>query len=249
MKQRFVLAIFLAIFASLISVSPAACQRGFGAKPAPGGGGGPHGSFGVAGRGTFGFAHPVYPVYRRRAGGWGWRPAWGQGWGWGYLPFPDYYDYPSEYEPGMTEAQYEPAEAPPRERVSPEKSIEPLLLEKQGDEWVKVSGYRESPAAVPVAGEATRTHAVMQSSNEEPKPPREVPSTVLVFRDGHEEEINNYTIIGNNIFVKTNYWTSGSWTKQIQISNLDVPATLKRNQERGSNFTLPSGPYEVEMRF
>lgn len=71
---------------------------------------------------------------------------------------------------------------------------------------------------------------------------------MLVFRDGHEEEITSYTIIGNTLYARANYWTSGSWTRTIEIANLDVPATLKLNQERGSNFRLPSGPQEVMIR-
>ena len=44
------------------------------------------------------------------------------------------------------------------------------------------------------------------------------------------------------------YWTSGSWTKKIQIVDLDLPATLKLNHERGVKFALPVAPYEVVMR-
>jgi hypothetical protein len=84
------------------------------------------------------------------------------------------------------------------------------------------------------------------SANEAPEPP--LPAAVLVFRDGHQEEVESYTIIGSTLYTKANYWTSGSWTRQIEIANLDVPATLKVNQERGSKFRLPSGPQEVMVR-
>jgi hypothetical protein len=50
------------------------------------------------------------------------------------------------------------------------------------------------------------------------------------------------------LYTSANYWTSGSWTRKIEIANLDVPATLKLNQERGSKFSLPSGPQEVVIR-
>ena len=80
------------------------------------------------------------------------------------------------------------------------------------------------------------------------KPPTELPPAVLVFRDGHQEEIGKYMITGATIYVSTDYWTSGSWTRKVQIAELDVPATLKLNQERGANFRLPSGPEEVIVR-
>jgi hypothetical protein len=75
--------------------------------------------------------------------------------------------------------------------------------------------------------------------------PTAAPSAVLVFRDGHKEEIGKYCIKGSTIQISSDYWSTGSWTQTVQISDLDVPATLKLNQERGTNFRLPSGPYEV----
>ena len=81
-----------------------------------------------------------------------------------------------------------------------------------------------------------------------PTPPRELPPAVLVFRDGRTEEVSDYTIMSGTIYSKADYWTSGSWTKKIQIADLDVPATLKMNQERGVKFVLPARPNEIVMR-
>jgi uncharacterized membrane protein len=71
---------------------------------------------------------------------------------------------------------------------------------------------------------------------------------MLVFRDGHKEEIERYAIIGAVIYTRADYWSTGSWTRKVTIADLDVPATLKLNQERGGRFTLPSGPDEVVVR-
>jgi hypothetical protein len=71
---------------------------------------------------------------------------------------------------------------------------------------------------------------------------------VLVFRDGHEEEIGKYVISGTTIYTSADRWSSGSWTRKVQIAALNVPATLKVNQERGAKFRLPSGPNEVMIR-
>jgi hypothetical protein len=57
-----------------------------------------------------------------------------------------------------------------------------------------------------------------------------------------------FTIMNGIIYSKADYWSSGSWTRKIQIADLDVPATLKLNHERGLKFVLPSGPDEVVMR-
>jgi hypothetical protein len=71
---------------------------------------------------------------------------------------------------------------------------------------------------------------------------------VLVFRDGHQEEAAKYTIVGRTIFVKADYWSSGSWTREVPISDLDLAATRKVNEERGTKFSLPSRSGEVIFR-
>ena len=71
---------------------------------------------------------------------------------------------------------------------------------------------------------------------------------MLVFRDGHQEEIRKYVINGATIYTSADYWSTGSWTRRVQIAALDIPATLKLNHDRGANFTLPSGPHEVMIR-
>jgi hypothetical protein len=184
-------------------------------------------------------------MFRGRGRGWGWAP----GWGWGYLPYPDYDDYAdyNEYPNYSGYPDHPPviAAAPQPDRV-----IQPMLLEKRGDQWVQVTGYPPAPAQAEAlnAAETTYLRAVVPGGNESAEPPRELPPDVLVFRDGHEEEVKSYTIIGNTLYAKANYWASGSWTREIGIADLDVPATLKLNQERGTKFRLPSGPQEVMIR-
>jgi hypothetical protein len=71
---------------------------------------------------------------------------------------------------------------------------------------------------------------------------------VLVFRDGRVEEIGKYIIIGATIYTGTDSWSNSWWTRKVQIVELDVPTTLELNQERGTKFSLPSGPNEVMIR-
>ena len=54
--------------------------------------------------------------------------------------------------------------------------------------------------------------------------------------------------MSGTIYFKADYWSSGSWTRKIQIADLDLPATLRLNQERGLKFVMPSGPNEVVTR-
>ena len=71
---------------------------------------------------------------------------------------------------------------------------------------------------------------------------------VLIYRDGHSEEISSYSIIGRVIYAKADYWSNGAWSRNIQIGDLDIPATLRENEQRGVKFELPSGPDEVMIR-
>jgi hypothetical protein len=217
----------LALLGAVVFVSSAHAQGRGAFAPAPAGRGGTsilarHGA-----RTSFG--HPRR--LRRFAGGWDFAP---------YF----YSDYSSDYdyEPGISEA-------PPPEVI--ERTVEPappasvpapgLILELQGDHWVRISNYGESQTA-----QQTRQPELQWASS--PPAATPLPPAVLVFRDGHEEEIRKYLIAGATIYISSDYWTSGSWTQRVQIADLDVPATLKLNQERGAKFALPPGPNEVMIR-
>ncbi len=63
------------------------------------------------------------------------------------------------------------------------------------------------------------------------------------------EELGKYMIQGVVLLTTADYWSTGSWTRKIPLAELDIPASLKLNRERGSKFNLPSGPNEVVVRF
>jgi hypothetical protein len=60
------------------------------------------------------------------------------------------------------------------------------------------------------------------------------PATVLVFRDQHKQEIQNYAIVGQTLW---NF--SPQHTEKIPLVDLDLPATTKANDIRGVSFRLP----------
>ncbi|HME57460.1 MAG TPA: hypothetical protein VKF63_03920, partial [Terracidiphilus sp.] len=60
-------------------------------------------------------------------------------------------------------------------------------------------------------------------------------ATVLVFRDRHSEEIQNYAIVGKTLWVFTE-----QRARKIPIAELNVPATTKANEARGIDFRLPA---------
>jgi hypothetical protein len=63
------------------------------------------------------------------------------------------------------------------------------------------------------------------------------PATVLVFRDEHKQEVHNYAIVGQTLW---NF--NPQHTQKIPLSDLDLPATTKANDERGVDFHVPGAP-------
>ena len=119
----------------------------------------------------------------------------------------------------------------------------PLLIEWQGDRYVRFGGIEQTgergASEHPDYAESTITGA----------PAKPEMSAVLVYRDGHREEISDYAIADGVIYVRGNYWQVGYWTKHIPLSALDPSATMQANQQRGVNFMLPSAPNMVIASF
>lgn len=237
-------ALVAGILMATISTTPARAQGRGGLAAAHGGRVGPASGFRMGGRGGL--------VHQRRGSR-------------AFAPFPyyyapyldwDYWDYDDEgYEPEPPAATA-PASplvviqsAQPRVAASTPPPPEPLMLELRGDQWVRVTVPAQAanqPQAVSPA--ATGTPMPGPTGPEAAKLPAKLPPVVLVFRDGHQEQVESYMIFGRVLYTKADYWTTGSWARQIQIAQLDLPATLKLNEERGVKFNLPSGPDEVILR-
>jgi hypothetical protein len=70
----------------------------------------------------------------------------------------------------------------------------------------------------------------------------------LFFRDGHSEEVRDYTIADGILYASGDYYTDGYWNKKINLSALDLARTLQSNAANHVNFVLPSSPNEVITR-
>jgi hypothetical protein len=68
---------------------------------------------------------------------------------------------------------------------------------------------------------------------------------VLVFRDGHSQEVSAYTIADGVLYAASDYATTGEWTQAIELASLNVPETVATNSSRGLRFQLPTAPNEV----
>jgi hypothetical protein len=162
----------------------------------------------------------------------------------GYVFYPfydsDYDHYDSDYEPVEPPDKTVPAQ-PEQESVLIAHPAESLLLENRDGQWVRIPTATQLPTSPRVEVSGPKEAAS--------QPPTRLPPTVLVFRDGHQEEVERYVVQGTDLYISADYWSSGTWTKRIPIAELDVPASVKLNGARGGNFSLPTRSYEVIVKF
>jgi len=101
----------------------------------------------------------------------------------------------------------------------------PTIFDRRG------SGYVPRPAAAapmdPPAESATEATSA---------PAQDQPETVLVFKDGHQLEVGNYAIVGSTL-----YDLSDGHRHKVPLTDLDLTATVKENDNRGIDFAVPSG--------
>jgi len=205
------------------------------------------------GRGSRGFAAGGGVRSGRRSGGRG-RVLGGSA----FLPAPYYHAYDdSGYWPPAAPA-YPPSQAYQAFQgtyqdqaavAPPAPPIEPLLMEERDGQWVRVLNGTELPTAAQAQAASAQAPKASATPEAPAQPPAKLPSAMIVFRDGHMEEVAKYMIQGNILYTSGDYWSTGSWTRKIRVADLDVPATLKINEQRGAKFDLPSGPGEIMVRF
>jgi hypothetical protein len=94
---------------------------------------------------------------------------------------------------------------------------------------VEAQGYSApQPAAVPPA-----VNPAAANVNNDVKPGEPI---VLVFRNGQQQEVTNYAIMGDTLYV----FDKGK--KKIALADVDIPATMKANDDRGLEFKVPPTP-------
>ena len=68
----------------------------------------------------------------------------------------------------------------------------------------------------------------------QPTPLADQPQTILVFKDGHQLEVQNFAVIGDLLYDLT-----PGHRRKIALAELDLTATATQNDDRGIDFELP----------
>jgi hypothetical protein len=149
--------------------------------------------------------------------------------------FPFWPDYlPSNETPPsviIVQAPPKPVERPPAKSDEP-KSAAPLLIEWQGDRYVRrTSADANSRASQPDYFADTKATATTKAiaTKQPTKQPEPLPTT-FIFRDGHHEQSSDYSIISGIIYARLTIeaangpnksvsptWTSPPPSRQIKI--------------------------------
>ncbi|HYA25768.1 MAG TPA: hypothetical protein VEF05_16510 [Terriglobales bacterium] len=82
--------------------------------------------------------------------------------------------------------------------------------------------------------EVERLREERRAERQPPAPEAKPQPTELVFRDKRTEEIQNYAIAGQTLWVLT-----GERARKIPLAELDIAATQKVNEDRGVDFEIP----------
>ena len=97
-------------------------------------------------------------------------------------------------------------------------------IDRLEDEVARLREQRESDR------EARQPHPLGLRTESEVSTP-----TVLVFRDKHTQEVQNYAIVGGTLWI-----FSEQRATKLPLSWLDIEATSKANEDRGVDFQVPT---------
>jgi hypothetical protein len=137
-----------------------------------------------------------------------------------------YVPYPVVVDPEQADAAPEP-----NPNTEDDYRGGPTIFDRRGP------GQPARPYVAPYSHSANRGPAETESAAAPAETPvADQPETVLVFKDGHKVEVQNYAVVGDVLYDLT-----PGHHRKIPIVDLDLNATTKQNDDLGVNFQLPPG--------
>ncbi len=181
---------------------------------------------------------------------WGWGYGWGYPyWGWGGYFDPWWYWWGSQDNDSYDNSDYDNNAATAEQMNEDSLRQQQMLRQEQmdGDQDAYQGAYNQGYADALTQSQQGRSNPyapvrppldperMQQGEHNQQTADSRMRSTVLVFRDQHKEEVENYAIVGDTLW---NF--APQQTVRIPLSELDIPATVKANQDRGITFSVPS---------
>jgi hypothetical protein len=137
------------------------------------------------------------------------------------------------YVPYPVAGDYEQDDAPAQANPADDDRGGPTIFDRRG------SGQ----PARPYMADDKPPHRSQQDAEAAPSAPpapdpvADQPQTVLIFKDGHQVEVQNYAVVGNMLYDLT-----PGHHRKIAIADLDLTATAKQNDDLGISFQVPPAP-------
>ena len=163
-----------------------------------------------------------------------------------YYPYPYYSGYPAGYTDPASARQYEAAdEEPPAPTIYEHRSRTAYSTDadRYGEHYTDSREQeRRRRAEEERVAEEQRDRdkrAEDEKSKSKEKPEDQEPAIVLVYKDGHHQDVSGYAITGEVL-----YDLGQGRAKKILLADLDLPATIKLNDQLGNDFRLPSRPQQ-----
>ncbi len=148
-----------------------------------------------------------------------------------YVP----YAYPVVVGESETDDAVDPTAEPRDAQREEDYRGGPTIFDRRGSGQLAPSSYADAYARRP-------SRTVPEAEAPAAAPPAETPvadqpQTILVFKDGHQLEVQNYAVIGDTLYDLT----PGCHHK-IPLADLDLTSTAQQNDDRGIDFRLPPNP-------
>jgi hypothetical protein len=143
----------------------------------------------------------------------------------------------SDFPVGISEPAYIPYAVP---YAVPYDSYDQEADDDSGDvDYVRAPGARNAEPSIRRADAREFARKADTSAKPTPSAPEEPvtaqPSTVLIFKDGHQSDVINYAIVGDTLFD-----FGAGRTHKILLADLDLAATRKANEDHGVDFQVPA---------
>jgi hypothetical protein len=149
---------------------------------------------------------------------------------------PLYVPYAVPYAVPYPVAEADPDDGGPVDDPSYARGGPPV--DDRGPRHREDAAFRQAPREP-----APKATAATDPTDPPEEPVASQPTTVLIFKDGHKSEVQNYAIVGGTLFD-----FSDGRSHKILLADLDLPATLKANDDRGVDFRIPAKAKQVSKK-
>jgi hypothetical protein len=150
-------------------------------------------------------------------------------------PYGVYTNPPSDEDYYRNYTSFTDQQQPVEQVAEPEAPAPTIFENRPGYQPPPVRAYQPTSSPSQVPGDQTNETVLPGDGDQRTSAVAPQPTTILVFRDGHQLEIGNYAIVGDTLY----NMAGTNETHKILLADLDLDKTIKVNQARGYDFRLP----------